>query len=214
MVVGYLLLFLLPLAAIAYIVWDQRRKAADREAASTERLQQMLGAVRRVPIPGDAETSAESATRDTSETKPPSIAYVRRQRILDAPQTLLYYLLRTALPDYVVLAQVPLSLALEVNAGLSPYAREEALRILAPRTLDFLVCDRSMRPIAAVQLIVAANAVAAAADSLQSFLAAVGVRCIELDGTALPRKDAIREIVLGEDAPAARTETELEAPAT
>jgi uncharacterized protein DUF2726 len=211
---SYLLLLLLPLGAVAYIVRDHRRKAADREAASAERLQQMLGTVRQATTADDVDSSAESAVRDAPETTPPSTAYVRRERVLDRPQTLLYYLLRTALPDCVVLAQVPLSLALEVNASLSPYAREEALRKLAPRTIDFLVCERSMKPIAAVQLIVATNAGAAAEDSLQSLLTAVGVRFIELDGTALPRKDAIREIVLGEDAPAARSETELEAPAT
>lgn len=211
MILSFLLLVLLPLAAIAYIVWDHRRKAADREAASSERLQQMLGAVRSEVV---ADASSESVASETSEAALASSPYVRRERALDRPQTLLYYLLRTTLPDCVVFAQVPLTLALEPRAGLSTYAREEALRRLAPRTIDFLVCDRSMCPLAVIQLVAAENLVMTTTDSLQSLLAAVGVRYIELDATALPRKDAMREIVLGADAVAPRNESALEAPAT
>jgi hypothetical protein len=71
-----------------------------------------------------------------------------------------------------------------------------------------------MCPIAAVQLAVEVNTVASAADPIQSWLAATGVRYVTLDATALPRKDAIREIVLGEDASAPHAESAFEAPAT
>jgi hypothetical protein len=211
LILRFLLLVLLPLAAIAYVVWDHRRKTVDREAASTARLQQMLGAVR---TEGVADASSEPVASERSEATFASSTYVRRERVLDRPQTLLYYLLRTTLQDCIVLAHVPLALALEPRAGLSTYAREEALRRLGPRTIDFLVCDRTMCPIAVVQLVVAANAVTTATDSMQSWLAAVGVRYVELDATALPRKDAIREIVLGAHALTPRDESALEAPAT
>jgi hypothetical protein len=47
--------------------------------------------------------------------------------------------------------------------------------------------------------VTAAHANAATAGSPESSLDAVGVRYIELDPAALPRKDAVRAIVLGDD---------------
>jgi len=213
LLLSYLLLVMLPLAGIVYIVWNHRRKTEEREAARTERLREMLGTVHAMLDEGAGAGPVASVTHD-SETPQESTAYVRRERILDRPQTLLYYLLRTALPDYVLLAQIPLALAVDVKAKLSPYAREEAMRKVASHTIDFLVCDRSMVPLAAVQLVVATNAVTTTADTLQSYLSEVGIRYIELDGTALPRKDAIRSIILGDEAAPAHSEPELEVPAT
>jgi hypothetical protein len=55
-----------------------------------------------------------------------------------------------------------------------------------------------MKPIAVIQLVAGAHAVGATAGLLESSLAAAGVRYIAFDAAALPRKDAMRGVVLGE----------------
>jgi hypothetical protein len=84
------------------------------------------------------------------------------------------------------------------SPGSSAQWRVDALARLRAHTVDFLVSDRDMRPVAVVQ-VAAAHANAATAGSPESSLDAVGVRYIELDPAALPRKDAMRAIVLGDD---------------
>jgi hypothetical protein len=123
--------------------------------------------------------------------------------VLTPPQTLLYYLLRTGLPDHVVFARMTLASILEAGPRLSGFAREEQLRRLAALTVDFVVSDKNMQPVAVVELTVHAPGSSAQADraSACTLLAAAGVRYLEFDATQLPRKDAIRAVVLG-DTPA------------
>lgn len=191
----YLLLVAIPLAVIAYLVWDHKRKAAAREAESAGRLQLILGTVDRTQPEDDRSAAAPRPAETGSETPPALAAYARRDRVLDPSRTLLYYLLRTALPDYVIFAQVPLASVVEPSSRLSTQERDECAKRLAALTLDFLVSDRSMQPIAVIQLLPATLATAALLDSS---LEAAGVRYITLDAAALPRKDAMRGVVLGE----------------
>lgn len=202
----YLLLLAIPLAVIAYLVWDHKRKAAAREAESAGRFQLMLGAADRAHSKEDQSTVAPPLTETGSETPPALAAYARRDRVLDPSHTLLYYLLRTALPDYVIFAQVPLASVVEPSPRLSVQERDECAKRLAACTLDFLVSDRNMQPIAVIQLLPATLATAALLDTS---LEAAGVRYIALDAAALPRKDAMRGVVLGETpaASAAGTDT-------
>jgi hypothetical protein len=190
----YLLLVVIPIAVIAYIVWDHKRKAAAREAASAGRFREILGTVERAQAPDDPSVTAPTPGETSSETTISAI-YARRDRVLDPSRTLLYYLLRTSLPDYVIFAQVPLSSVVEPASHLSNQAREECATRLASRTIDFLVTDRNMQPIAGIQLLPAVHATAAL---LVSALEAAGVRYIAFDAAALPRKDAMRGVVLGE----------------
>lgn len=205
MVFGYLLLILIPIAAIAYVVWDYKRKTAARMAASSSRLNELLG------------TAVQPQYRESSRVEPivtpspPSLAhapapaaapaaplYALRERVLNPQQTLLYYLLKTGLPDHVVLARVTLASILEAGPGLSGVARDEQTRRLAALTVDFVIADKSMRPVAVVELASSAQESAALADrsSARTRLAAAGVRYLELDASTLPRKDAMRSLVL------------------
>ena len=213
MLAVYLLLVVIPVAVIAYIVWDHKRKAAAREAASAGRLQQIFGPVERAPTEQDG-VSIGAAGGTAVEATRNSVEYVRRDRVLDPSRTLLYYLLRTALPDYVVFVQVPLASVLEPSPGASPRAQEESLARLTLRTVDFLVSDRNMQPIAVVQLVTATHTNAATAVLPESSLAAAGVRYIELDPAALPRKDAIRAIVLGDETAGAHAQSDAASHAT
>jgi hypothetical protein len=196
----YLLLILVPLAVIAYVVWDHKRKAAARDAVSAQRLQQILGTVERTGTEPDRGVAVSEPTATAGEATLRPTVYARRTRVLDPSHTLVYYLLRTTLPDYVVFAQIPLSSVIEPSPTLTVHARDECVRRLATLTIDFLVSDRNMQPIAVVQLVAAARASAATNGLPERWLGAAGVRCVELDAAALPAKDAIRGVVLGDDA--------------
>lgn len=201
MAFGYLLLVLIPVLAIVYIIWDHKRKAAQRAAASAGRLDEIIGSL--APAPGvqrDARGPQEIASSGTPSAAP---LYVARERLLSPVQTLLYFLLRTGLPDYVIFAHVPLASVLDAGPGLSGLARDETLQRFAAQSVDFVVSDRRMRPVAAIAIATGASGSARGMQaSPRAYLEAAGVRYLELDAAALPKKDAIRALVLGEAAAA------------
>lgn len=209
--VGYLLLVLIPIAAIAYVVWDYKRKIAARAAASSGRLNELLGTAAHVQVPTPAPARASTPVDASvtlspraipSDASPPAPLYASRERVLDPPQTLVYYLLKTGMPDHVVLARVSLASILQAGPGLSGVPREEQTRRLAALTVDFVVADKSMRPVAVIELAASdqgSSAAQADRDSARTRLAAAGVRYLELDARALPRKDTMRSLVLDGD---------------
>jgi len=213
LILGYLLLILVPIGAIAYLVWDHKRKTAARNAAAEGRLQELLAVAQPQPAAKPAERAAAPASQAgpaeatagaVSAVSPtaPAPLYTSRERVLSAPQTLAYYLLRTGLPDHVVLARVSLASVVEAGPGLSGFAREEQIRRLAALTVDFVVAEKTMRPVAVVELASGDEGGAAQSDraSARTRLAAAGVRYLELDPKQLPRKEAMRTLVLGEAA--------------
>lgn len=203
MAFSYLLLILLPIVVVAYVVWDYRRKTAARMAASSGRLNELLGVVaqtqQRVLTPVEAVLTPSLPT-PRPEAPPAAPLYASRERVLNPQHTLLYYLLKTGLPDHVVFARVTLASILEAGPGLSGVARDEQTRRLAAITVDFVVADKGMRPVAVVELASNEQGSAALADraSARTRLAAAGVRYVELDARTLPRKDAMRSLVLNE----------------
>ena len=187
----YLLLLLIPAVGTGYIVWDYRRKTAVRNAERAQRLQALVGAVR---VDGGIEVPETRPTPVREHSRAP---YARRARLLTPPQTLLYYLLRTGLPEHVVFAQVPLAAVLEPDALLTGFARDQHARDLAEYTVDFVIADKSLRPLSAVVLCDAAARSAGAQNTQPAaWLKAAGMRYVEIDAAALPRKEAIRELVL------------------
>src|SRR5688572_19036511 len=100
MTFAYMLLLLIPIVAVAYIVWDYRRKTAQRDAANAERLQDVMGAATQLPRAAKEESTGGGL--DTARDPASIVSYIGRERLLTPPQTLLYYLLRAGLPDHVV----------------------------------------------------------------------------------------------------------------
>lgn len=218
MIFGYLLLVLIPVAAIAYLIWDHKRKTAERNVAAASRLHELLGtgaqpdSLRSSDTPVAASPSPAPAPVASGTSLPPmplsasapAALYAVRKRVLSAPQTLLYYLLKTGLPDHLVLPRVTLAALLDAGPALVGFARDEQVRRLSALTVDFAVVDKSMQPVAVVELAENASGSAAQADrdAARSRLSAAGVRYIELDPAALPRKDALRALVLDTSADA------------
>lgn len=241
MSLSFLLLLLVPVAAVFYVMWDYKRKTAQRDVVSAERLSELLGVAKQAkegdstvaavvaPLSAAPAASSTAPAAAVVAASPPAAAapaaaprpaptpsppvdevpaaglYARRERMLNPPQTLLYHLLKVGLPDHLVFARVTLASLLEAGPGLSGVTRDEQTRRLGTLTVDFALADRNMRPVAVVELAVADASSVAQTDrsTARTRLAAAGVRYVELDAKALPRKEGIRAAVLG-DAPSAK----------
>lgn len=197
-------LFLLVAAGgIAFVVWSTRKKIAEREAASKARFERVM----KVPVPVPAVAPAEplqpvatqaSSAPSTSHAAPVPAGAPAMERFLGKAETLLYYLLKSGLPEYEVFAKV--SLASVIGAPGSGHEREQQLRRLALYQIDFVICDKSMRVIAAVELDAAVTAVGAGdqqfkADSLKR----AGIRLVRVDAAAPPKREQLRALLGGHD---------------
>jgi hypothetical protein len=201
MTFAYVLLLLIPIFAVAYIVWDYRRKTAQRDAANAERLHDVIGAATQVPRPQNSGGGLETA-RDPASI----VSYVGRERLLTPPQTLLYYLLRSGLPDHVVFPLVTLASVLDTAPAVAEHARREMTRRLADQVVDFVITDKRMRPLTVLKLIGPDYLARNELSSTKRWVVEAGLRYVEVDSRQLPRKEAIREVVLGE-APAGQQVT-------
>ena len=196
----YLLLLVVPIAVGAYLLWDHRRKAAARAAASAERLTAILGTTTQVPAPATRPSPADNVlTPQPHGNAPPpaSPVYAPRDRVLTPPETLLYYLLKTGLPEYHVFAHIALRTVLDAAPGLTGYARNEHTRRLGWHAVDFLVCDRNLRPVAVVELARHDEPQETGAQR-KSWIGSAGLRYLSFEPAALPRKEALRALVLGQ----------------
>ena len=199
-------LFLLLAAGIIFFgVWSSRKQIAAREAASKARFERMLRAPVQPAAPAESEPMAEAAFPSApsvslaapAPAKAPALAPAR-ERFLGQAETLLYYLLKTGLPGYEVFPNV--SLATVIGVSGSAYEREQQLRRLAQYRVNFVVCDKSMRIIAVVEM---DSAVAAVGAGEQQFkvdcLKRAGIRLVRVNPAALPKRDQIPALVLGPD---------------
>ncbi len=197
-------LFLLFAAGIIFFgVWSSRKQIAAREAASKARFERMLRAPAQPAAPAEPAPTAAAASPSAppvslavpAPAKAPT-AVPARERFLGRAETLLYYLLKTGLPGYEVFANV--SLAAVISASGSGHEREQQLRRLAQYRLDFVVCDKSMRIIAVVEV---DSAVAALGAGEQQFkadcLKRAGIRLVRVNPAALPKREQIRALVGG-----------------
>jgi hypothetical protein len=198
----YLVLLLVPVGIGAYLVWDHRRREEDRARVSAERLSSILGAKDYIPQPEPA-TRPEDVVKvepvSGASIAPAAPVYSTRERVLSPPETLLYLLLKTGLPDYHVFAHVALRAVLDAAPAVTGSARNEHMRRLSVHAVDFLVCDRALKPIAVVEF-ARHGEPDGTAGSRESWIGSAGLRYLSFEPAALPRKEALRAMVLGEAA--------------
>ena len=197
-------LFLLFAAGIILFgVWSSRKQIAAREAASKARFERMLRAPAQPAAPAepaptaaaDSPSAPFAALAVPAPAKAPA-AVPARERFLGQAETLLYYLLKTGLPGYEVFANV--SLASVISASGSGHEREQQLRRLAQYRLDFVVCDKSMRIFAIVEMDSAIAAVGAGEQQFKAdCLKRAGIRLVRVNPAALPKREQIRALVGG-----------------
>jgi len=198
---AWYLFLLFAAGGIGFVVWYSRKKFAEREAASKARLERLLRAPAQPAAPAELAPTPTAASPSASVAVPTPAkapaAMPARERFLGQAETLLYYLLKTGLPGFEVFAYV--SLASVISASGSGHEREQQLRRLAQYRLDFVVCDKSMRIIAVVEL---DSAVAAMGAGEQQFkadcLKRAGIRLVRVNPAALPKRDQIRALVGGQ----------------
>jgi len=116
----------------------------------------------------------------------------RRDRFLSHSETLVYFLLRTGVPGHEVFARASLA---SVIADLPPAAWSATGAAGNKHELDFVVCDRRMRIVAAVQ--VEGRLAEPERTRVAQSLAAAGIRLVMLDLRALPKRDELGALVLG-----------------
>ena len=196
------LLLLTPVIALAVIVWTYRRKMAAREAASSERLKEILSKVpadgaANDPRPAPFSAAAPASTSRASTPSRPPLDFALRERVLTPPQSVLYYLLKSNLPDHEVFAQVSVAAFIDVPAAVSGFEREARQRRLAAAVADFVVCDKSFKVVAAVQCGAREGNAADVAAFARACCESVSLRWVEVMPDALPKREAIRSIVLG-----------------
>lgn len=195
---AYWLLGLAPVVAVAYLVWAYRKKAAAKAVARRERFERLFGAsLPRVATSDAVSNAGEMAALRRSATpasgKAPS--YARKERLLNPAQAQLFELLKTTLPDYEVLVRVSLAAMIEVHSTTQGREREQRLRALAQHVVDCVVCAKDMHVIAAVDL----EAGSSAESRFKSAcLKAADVRYVCVNPGALPKREAVRVLVVGE----------------
>ena len=204
MVAVWYLLMLLPLIAIAIFWWRYRRKQADRERLANERWQQLVKNAAATGKGQPATTGPEPVAVAARKSVSPVVshAYSGRERLLEPADTLFYFLLRTQLPEYEVFNVVNLSRLLAITAASGP-EQERMLRGLSQHAVDFVLCDKAMRPRIAIDLLAgeAPAALTAAPDFKSQCFARSGIRYVRISRTALPKRQDVRNAVLGtEDA--------------
>jgi Protein of unknown function (DUF2726) len=201
-------------AGIAYSIWNYRKKSAAREAASQQRFAELLreqatASGRPVPAPAAAAPAAVQAPISHAAPAPPvpapvpaATAAAARERFLGQHETLLYLLLKTGLPDHEIFANVSLASVATLPAAASE--REQQLRRLSPYHLNFVVCDKSMRIVAAVDIEAGGGADAAGIQQFKAdYLKRAGIRLVRVNSTAMPRRDQVRGLVVGDSSAAA-----------
>ena len=200
------LLFAAVVVVGAVFIWDYRRKAARRESVSKERYTQLLkagppAAAGAAPAPAVAHVASPQTTPVTeSPPDAPGIAYTARERLLSQSERLVYLLLKTGLADHEIFSKVPMAAVVDVPG--TGYDHEQQLRRLSRQVLDFVVCDKGMKIVAAVQL-AAPGADAVVAQRIRSeCLKSAGIRLITIAPGALPKRSEVRAFVFGEAASA------------
>jgi hypothetical protein len=157
----------------------KRKSGAQKDSledfiASYKRGEVAIGADAPASVKPAAEPSSRPATATATAT---AAAPVRRETFISGPIKLAYLTCKTGLRDHHVFAHVRLS-------ALSGGAIDPAL---TGSGVDLLICNTSMAPVAAVDVIDAGNAVASTAKS--AHLKALNIRYLRLSAKSLPRPD-------------------------
>lgn len=148
---------------------------------------------------GRAGESDEGSSRpqradalDTVAAWPPEVT-----RVLTQQERRAYNLLAQALPDYMVLAQVPVSRFIRVPTRNSYH---EWMRRVGQLCADLVICDPASQVIAVVEVRRPRNKDSERTrkrhDRMDRVLRKAGIRVIEWNEEALPHRDAVREQIL------------------
>lgn len=191
----WFLFFLAVVVASAIFIWDYRRKARAREAVAQKRFEEMFTARSgAAPAPAPVPAAAPVPVPAVPKAAAPAVAAPPANvpadtRFLGKVQTLVYRLLKAGVPDHEVFANVTL-------AAVIGSRNEQEARRLAQYRVDFVVCDKEMKVVAAVEVETGAP-MAGEQRFKADTLKAAGIGLVHVNAAALPRREEIRGLVLG-----------------
>ena len=206
----WFVLLLVITGVVAFAVWDYRKKTAARAAASQARFEEIFkGKGAAAPSPPESAPPLPAATVATTSAVPqpsPAVSAARAgDRFLGRAEAMVYRLLRTGMPDHEVFAKV--TLASVVSGPGSGHQRAQQVQRLSQYLIDFIVCDRDLRIVAAVELETAGGAEAIGVRKFkEDCLKAAGIRLVRIDTAAPPRGQEIRALLLKDAPPAPRSD--------
>jgi hypothetical protein len=192
----WLLVPLVPIGAVAFIVWSYRKKAAIHASASSKRFEQIFGA----SLPSAAKSGAAAINATAARQQPgrtASASFARRERLLTDPETLLFYVLKTGLPDHETFVHVSLAAVIDVAGTLRGNERERQLRRLSQFYLDFVVCDKNLQPVAVLE-VEQGGAMGAVGQFKADSVKASGIRYLRISPAAIPQRQDLRTLIYGE----------------
>lgn len=198
--IAYWLLGLVPVAAVGYIIWAYRQKTARHEAVREGRAADLFNDSKQ-PAKNTAAHSAPPAAVPAAVQPAPaeqtSLPYRSKSRMLTQPHAVLYYLLKSALPDHEIFVHVNLAGVIEVDPQATGAERDERRRAISQLTVDCAVCSKAMGVVVAIDLVPSGTA---ESTFKQRCLEAAGVRYVRIDPARLPRRGTVRTLVLGTSA--------------
>lgn len=181
-------LFLLAsIAAIAWVVWTYRKRAANKAVASSARMRELLAAAPK----GGKSKPASAGTPTAQAVAAPAGVYTRREHLLGPPQILLFQRLKTGLPDLEIFANVSLAEVIDISAALRGGELERTRNQLALHSVDFLVCEKNTRIVAVVEF----ETMAETAKFKTSCLETAGIRHIRIHPKAIPEQRDMRALI-------------------
>jgi len=202
----WVLIVLVWLGAIVFVIARYRRKRAEREAEREKQVALLFAEARNARkdadggAPAAQAATAAGAAPATAPATPAASLYLARERLLAPPYSLVYLLLRTALPEHEIFVNLALGDLVDVGPQWQGLERENRLRRLGQQRVDYVICTRQLGVVAVV---IVAGGVAPDAAGLEGerlrneALSAAGIRVVRLEPSKLPRHPELRALVLG-----------------
>jgi len=194
------------LGAIVFVIARYQRKRAEREAEREKQVALLFAEARNARkdaesgAPAVQAATAAGAAPATAPATPAASLYLARERLLAPPYSLVYLLLRTALPEHEIFVNLALGDLVDVGPQWQGLERENRLRRLGQQRVDYVICTRQLGVVAVV---IVAGGVAPDAAGLEGerlrneALSAAGIRVVRLEPSKLPRHPELRAQVLG-----------------
>jgi len=182
---------------------EQRARSDERAAAMMLTMQSAAGLARAAaPTSTPASQAAAASTLPRAIPPAPSIpqqpiALTRRVRLLTDTQRLLYLVLRSAMPDHTIMANIRLVDLVEGATSADAIERDARLRELVRERADFLVCNADLVPIAALVIYEAGIATVPDERIKVAALRELGVKFLRFRADSLPRPNEVRGLILG-----------------
>ena len=188
------------IGTVMYVIYKIRRASQERRQRSDERATQLLTHLQnRVPAPSapDAARAAPAALQAArASAASPATVLMRRARIVNDAQRMLFLALRVALPEHLIMAHVRIVDLLDLPQGSDALERDVRLRALARERLDFVVCDSDLAPVAAIVLYAAGIDQVPDERAKVEALREIGVRFLRFRADSVPRPAEVRNLVL------------------